>query len=112
MSIVLSQWRLIAEVIVATVLLVGVWGYRNEAHQLETELEHTNALLREANSRLEALHAQSQALMDSMWNAQKQAEKVRIVYQDRIVKVQAEPIPATCEGAVSWAIENKNDLAW
>ena len=71
--------------------------------------------IKEQNAGVERLLQQGvaneQASQQLAQQREQAAEKVRVVYQTRVERIEAAPVPGTCASAAEWAAEQAQSLA-
>lgn len=94
-------------------LLIIIAAYFGITHKLDTrKIEKMDSQIVEYETTLKELAKKSDELKSNLVAAQKQSEKVRTVYREKIRDVRSAAIPADCHGAINHVLRNKETLQW
>ncbi len=124
-SILRRVWWLIP---IAAALAFGAWerheatSAKAHAAQLEQQVGAAQASIGQLRAGITAQNAGVERILQQQVAAEKSAqqqvqqreqtaEKVRVVYQTRVERIEAAPVPATCASAAAWAAGQAQGLA-
>ncbi len=124
-SILRRVWWLVP---ISAALAFGAWerheatSARAHAVQLEQQLGQQQATVTQLRAGIAAQNAgverilqqgvaNEQAAKEQAVARAAAAQKVRVVYQTRVERIEAAPVPATCASAAAWAAGQAQSLA-
>jgi len=116
MSIILLFLRSHVKEVIFILLVLGALGYvkflQHEVAAKKQEVETIQLQLTKANSELADLHQKSIDLKQKVTEAEQKVIVQHEVTTKIVTKIQKEIIPSTCDGAIKFAIDNKEELLW
>lgn len=110
---------LILKLLAIAAILAGIWFHFQGDKAIKVEL--TDAKVRigvleeevsSKNTQIESLTADVAKYVDQSLQATLDRKRTQAALNAALTKLRAQQIPADCQGAVDFAVDHKDELAW